>query len=153
MARNVAGAKKKNVTWKCDVFTNTVLYPIRVGLLKCFTARGTSTVQRNQFDSKWRAGRSRMENTFGILKNKWSILKKLNCNLKYEPTLITACCILHNFCIGTGDMGKDDELDNEPNSGHPEKIILTLSENKSKNRDKIQREALFREWTRKHYVS
>jgi hypothetical protein len=24
MARNVAGAKKKNVTWKCDVFTNTV---------------------------------------------------------------------------------------------------------------------------------
>jgi hypothetical protein len=26
MARNVAGAKKKNVTWKCDVFTNTVLH-------------------------------------------------------------------------------------------------------------------------------
>jgi hypothetical protein len=45
--------------------------------------------------------------------------------LKYAPTLITACCILHNLSIGTGDMGKDDELDNEPNSEHLEKIILT----------------------------
>ena len=52
--------------------------------------------------------------------------------MKYVPTLITACCILHNFCIGTRDMGKDDELDNEPDSEHPEKIILTLSENKNK---------------------
>jgi hypothetical protein len=86
-------------------------YPICVGLLKCFTARGTSIAQQNQFDSKWRAGKARIKNAFGILKNKLSILKKLNCNLKYAPTLITTCCILHNFCIGTRDVGKDDEVD------------------------------------------
>jgi hypothetical protein len=59
--------------FKLDNEQNTIIqpyllgdsaYPIRVGLLKCFTARGTSTVQRNQFDSKWRAGRARIENTF-----------------------------------------------------------------------------------------
>ena len=28
--RNVAGAKEKNVTWKCDVFTNTVLFVVPI---------------------------------------------------------------------------------------------------------------------------
>ena len=50
-------------------------YPICADLLKCFTARGTSIAQWNQFDSKWRAGRARIKNAFGILKNNSSILK------------------------------------------------------------------------------
>jgi hypothetical protein len=84
-----------------------------------------------------------IENAFGIFKNKWLILKILNCNLKYAPTLIIACCILHNFCIGIGDVGKDDEIDDKPNSEHPKKIILTLFETNNKNRAKIQKGALF----------
>jgi hypothetical protein len=88
-------------------------YLIRVGLLKYLIVRNTNTVQRNQFDFKWRARRARIDNAFGVLKNKWSILKKLNCNLKYVLILITAYCIIHNFCIGIGDVGKDDEIDNK----------------------------------------
>ena len=72
--------------------------------------------------------------------------------MKYAPTFITACCLLHNFCIGTRNVGKNDEIDNKPNSEHLEKIVLILSEIKSKNRAKIQKEALFQEWIRKHYV-
>jgi hypothetical protein len=66
--------------------------------------------------------------------------------------IITWSCILHNFCIGTGDVGKDDEIDDKPNSEHLKKIILTYFEKINKNRTKIQKEALFCEWTRKHYV-
>ena len=66
-------------------------YPIRLGLLKCYTAKGASTKQQNTFDSSWRSGRARIENTFDLLKNKWSILKNLNCDLKYAPTIIIAC--------------------------------------------------------------
>ena len=118
-------------------------YPICVGFLKCFTPRGTTIVQQNQFDSKQRAGRAMIKNAFGILIIKWLIPKRLNCNLKYAPTLIITCYILHNFCIGTGDVEKDDEIDDKPNSEHPKKIILTLFKIKNKNRVKIQKEALF----------
>jgi hypothetical protein len=37
------------------------------------------------------------------------------------------------------------------NSEHLEKIILMSFETKNKNRAKIQKEALFWKWTRKHY--
>jgi hypothetical protein len=63
--------------------------------------------------------------------------------LKYIPILITACCILHNFYIGVGDVEKDDEIDDKPNSEHLEKIILILFETKNKNRSKIQKDELF----------
>jgi hypothetical protein len=49
-------------------------------------------------------------------------------------------------------VGKDDEIDDKPNSEHLKKIILTYFEKINKNRTKIQKEALFCEWTRKHYV-
>jgi hypothetical protein len=32
------------------------VYPLRVGLLKCFNARATGTAERDQFDHNWRAG-------------------------------------------------------------------------------------------------
>jgi hypothetical protein len=50
-------------------------HPIRVGLLKCYTAKGTSTKERNTFDSSWRSGRARIENAFGILKKNGPFLK------------------------------------------------------------------------------
>ena len=41
----------------------------------------------------------KIENTFGLLKNKFGILANLNVGLKYAPIVIIACCILHNFLI------------------------------------------------------
>jgi hypothetical protein len=128
-------------------------YPIRVELLKCYTAKGTSTKERNSFDSSWRSERTRIENAFGILKNKWSILKNLNCDLKYAPTIITACCILHNFCIGIGDVGSHDLIDDKPNSLKPDSGLPTPAEEQSKKMGKREREALFQEWSRKYYAS
>jgi hypothetical protein len=124
-----------------------------VGLLKCYTAKGTSTKQRNTFDSSWRSGRARIENALGILKNKWSILKNLNCDLKYAPTIITTCCILHNLCIGTGDVVRDDLISDKPNSLKPDNVVPIPAEEQSKRMGKREREALFQEWSRKHYVS
>jgi hypothetical protein len=49
-----------------------------------------------------RGGRVKVENTFGMLKNRWQILKCLDCDLEQASTYITACCILHNFCQKNG---------------------------------------------------
>jgi nitrous oxide reductase len=95
----------------------------------------------------------RIENAFGILKNKWSILKNLNCDLKYARTIITSCCILHNFYIGTGDVRMDDLIDDKPNSLKLDNVVPTHAEEQSKRMGKREREALFQEWSRKHYVS
>lgn len=76
-------------------------------------------------------------------KNKWSILRNSNCDLKYAPIIITACCILHNFCIGNGDVGRDGKIDEKSNSLKPDNVVPTLAEEQSKRMGKIKRKALF----------
>ena len=41
--------------------------------------------------------------------------------LKFAPIVITTCCILHNFLVGEGDIGEDDQ-DKSPNSKAPLKF-------------------------------
>ena len=43
------------------------------------------------------------------------ILRNLNMDLEYTSTIITMCCILHNFLIEKGDIDKNKE-DKESNS-------------------------------------
>jgi hypothetical protein len=86
--------------------------------MKCFSSKATSTSQQNLFNRKWKAERVKIENAFGILKSKFQILRNLNMGLEYALTIITACCILHNFLIKEGDIGKDDQ-DKESNSKAP----------------------------------
>ena len=90
-------------------------------LMKCFSSKATGTPQQNLFDRKWRARRVKIENAFGILKNKFQILRNLNMGLEYAPNVLTACCILHNFLIEEGDIGGDDQ-DKELNSKAPLKF-------------------------------
>ena len=43
-------------------------------------------------------GRVFVENTFGLLKGRWRILKRANCLMLWLPKVIVAYCVLHNFC-------------------------------------------------------
>jgi hypothetical protein len=71
--------------------------------MKCSSSKATNTPQQNLFDRKWR------ENAFGILKNQFQILRNLNMDFEYASTVITMCCILHNFLIEEGDIGEDEQ--------------------------------------------
>ena len=61
-----------------------------------------------------------IEQTFGILKARWRILKYVNVNsVERAVEIITVGCILHNFCM----LNQDDFITEEDDEEQP------LSEN------------------------
>ena len=116
-------------------------YLLQVGLMKYFSSKlHVVYPQQNLFDRKWRVERVKIENAFGILKNKFQILYNLNMNLKYAPTIIAACCILYNFLIEEEDMDRDVQ-DKESNSKAPlEFECISKDERRLKNIAKQQRD-------------
>jgi hypothetical protein len=97
------------------------------------------------------SGRVKIENAFGILKNRFQILHNLNMSLEYAPTIITACCILHNFLIEEGDIDGDDQ-DKESNSKAPLKFeYISKDERRSENIAKQQRDIIFNKWVKGKY--
>jgi hypothetical protein len=79
-------------------------YPLHTQIQKPFIAKRTGSDDQNAYDKCLRGGRVKIENTFGILKNSWRILKNLNVDVKHAALVITACCVLHNFCRMNHDI-------------------------------------------------
>ncbi|MCO5587488.1 hypothetical protein L7F22_041437 [Adiantum nelumboides] len=73
-------------------------YKATTFLVKPFRSKGGQhLIQKQHFDRHLSKGRVKVENAFGILKNRWRILRELNVDLALAPTVIGACCLLHNF--------------------------------------------------------
>ena len=52
-----------------------------------------------------------VENAFGRLKGRWrSLLKRNDSAVKFLPTYVTACCVLHNICELYNDSFEEDWL-------------------------------------------
>ena len=54
-----------------------------------------------------------MEYAFRRLKGRSLLVKRNDTNVSFLPTLITACCVLHNLCEVHGDSFNDDWLPEE----------------------------------------
>ena len=67
-------------------------------------AKGIGSHDQNAYDKCLHRGCVKIENSFGILKNRWTILKNLNVDVKHAGLVITACCVLHNFCHMNHDI-------------------------------------------------
>ncbi|MCO5550111.1 hypothetical protein L7F22_003591 [Adiantum nelumboides] len=62
-------------------------------------------------------GRVVIENVFGIMKNRWRILRNMPIHLYRVPTYVIACCVLHNFLMEhVGDEDAEDHVDPHPNN-------------------------------------
>jgi hypothetical protein len=72
--------------------------------------KGSSTVAQTRFNESLRQGRIVVENAFGILKNRFPILRSFRLDLQRAPLIIKLCCILHNLCAD--DM--DEYVASEP---------------------------------------
>lgn len=64
---------------------------------------------QKQFNFKHSSTRVYIEQAFGLLKGRFRILKHVNIyRTELIPTLIVACCVLHNICMQRGDSIEPD---------------------------------------------
>ena len=71
--------------------------------------------EKRAFDKQLSKGRVKVENAFGLLKNRWRILRDLNVDLPIAPTVVGACCVLHNFVQMRGEAKPQEQTDPHPN--------------------------------------
>ncbi|XP_036410905.1 protein ANTAGONIST OF LIKE HETEROCHROMATIN PROTEIN 1-like [Megalops cyprinoides] len=87
-------------------------YPLQSWLLKCYSDSGQLTPRQQAFNYRLSRARSVIENAFLRLKARWQCLHKRNdCSLDLLPTMILACCILHNVCEVHGDIFSEEWLE------------------------------------------
>lgn len=83
-------------------------YPIEKWLMKPFADNTMLTDQQKKFNYRLSRARIVAECAFGRLKARWRrVLKRNDMNLQHVPTVITACCILHNLCEIHGESFND----------------------------------------------
>lgn len=90
-------------------------YPLQSWLMKAYPEeegrRGRKSVltePQRLFNQRLRRALGAPEETLLRLRARWQCLSKRNdCGLDVVPTMILACCILHNMCESHGDAFKE----------------------------------------------
>lgn len=77
-----------------------------------------------------------IENVFGLLKGRWRCLIYVNTySIKKCIKIITACCVLHNFCYLIGDFCNDIYV--ETYDGHNEDAIHMANQTGNAKRERL----------------
>ena len=94
-------------------------YPLNTWLLKPFSGNSSLSPEQKCFNYRLSRARIVVENAFGRLKARWRRLMKRNMHTAHIPTVISACCILHNMCEIHGESFNDSWLLNESEFEQP----------------------------------
>lgn len=105
-------------------FPNAVLlgdsaYPCKDYIIPPLSIANSECERR--FNTSHKKTRRLIENSFGILKERFSCLYGLRVNPRYAGDIIKTCCVLHNICringehcdLSIGSSGNDDPSDSE----------------------------------------
>ncbi|XP_018577163.1 protein ALP1-like [Anoplophora glabripennis] len=83
-------------------------YPLLDYMMTPYRDNRNLTVEQRRFNYLHSKTRIVIEHTFGILKSRWRILKYINVNtVEKAVKIIVACCVLHNFCLVSGDAWEE----------------------------------------------
>lgn len=86
-------------------------YPLSSWLVKPYPQLGRLTASEARYNRKLSSARTVVERAFGLLKARWRcLLKRLDNKFRNVPTIILACCILHNICQNEGDDIDDENF-------------------------------------------
>ena len=103
-------------------------YPLLPWLMKPYSQTGA--LNKQNFSFKLSITKIVVERAFGLLKGRFRILHKQQDTSLHNICHVTACCILHNYCIAHDDEADDDWLidcedgndndddDEDDNDGH-----------------------------------
>lgn len=98
-------------------------YPVRPYLITPYRDYGNLTESHKVFNQKLSTTRVKIENSFGILKQRFRQLIRLDFkSVRKSSLFIISCCVLHNFCIESDDswvfnerFGKENFRENQHN--------------------------------------
>ena len=94
-------------------------YPLRPWLMKPFLHSRSLTSQQILYNYRMCRGRVVVELAFGRLKARWRRLSKQNDMLvENVPTVVGACCVLHNICQIHGDAFNNEWLKDMSHTGN-----------------------------------
>lgn len=119
-------------------------YALLPFLMKPFNAGRAGTGAEVMFDVQLQKGHASIVTAFGILKNRWKILKNLNVELKFAAQTVVACCVLHNFCQLSSHSEPKIQVDDALNHSIPD----------PRSEDVVgedTRRALFMDWLSQHH--
>ena len=93
------------------VILGDLAYPLLPWLIKPLTATGLLSRKQRHFNYHLSRARIVVEFAFGCLKGRWrSLLTRNDTDVCFLPTLVTACCVLHNLCEVHGDSFNNNWL-------------------------------------------
>ncbi|XP_065073848.1 putative nuclease HARBI1 [Ochlerotatus camptorhynchus] len=91
-------------------------YPVREYLLIPYKDYGNLTIKQRNYNRKHCQTRVRIENSFGVLKQRFRQLTRLDFfHVERMCKFVIACCTLHNMCIDQNDHYEEDEDPDEIN--------------------------------------
>jgi hypothetical protein len=83
-------------------------YPLHTWLMTPYKDHGHLTNVQRRYNTALNGTRIVVEHTFGILQGRWRILHFINVNSTLKAVnILTACCVLHNFCYLQDDIWYD----------------------------------------------
>ena len=81
------------------VILGDAAYPLLPWLMKPYPENQQSTPAQLAFNHRLTRARVTVERAFGRLKGRWRcLMKRYDCHIDNINNVISACCVLHNFC-------------------------------------------------------
>uniref|UniRef100_A0A3B1IRQ6 Putative nuclease HARBI1 n=1 Tax=Astyanax mexicanus TaxID=7994 RepID=A0A3B1IRQ6_ASTMX len=90
-------------------------YPLLPWLMKPYPENQQTTQAQTTFNNRLSRARMTVERAFGLLKGRWRcLMKRCDCHISNINNIITACCVLHNFCeVNSEEFDVDVQQGNE----------------------------------------